>query len=408
MKTSDTTKEAGIVSYAASIVVGRVPAPGLPLAARVREGCERQTPALTLNDGVWHHLVVTWKSTGGLIRVYKDGVLAYTNPIPVQDGASITTGGTLVLGQEQDSVGGGFDPSQAFLGKLDEFALYPSVAERRAGARRTATPASRSGAGSDVRRLAAKPRGRGRAIARRRGPALRRGRRSSCRRLAPRRVAPVPDHGGDRRAPARVLPAGSRSRPGVGGQGAPSVGTGTPARARRAPRIPPTSPNTAAKSSWPNSWPAVNTGSDPLKRPCDSLRTDPDEDPQRDPEHERADAREQPVRHRGVRRLRCPATAPATTYAREQRDARRGAPSRCRRSRRTRWSRTRPQRGQRHDDAGARRTRPARRLADRSSTRRSACHAGSGAGSSPRASSATGDPEPVAQQRAERAAAAGR
>ncbi len=79
------------------------------------------------NDNKWHHLVVTWKSVGGAIRVYKDGVLAYKNAIPLQAGASITTGGTLVLGQEQDRVGGGFDPTQAFLGKMDEFALYRSV-----------------------------------------------------------------------------------------------------------------------------------------------------------------------------------------------------------------------------------------------------------------------------------------
>ena len=45
----------------------------------------------------------------------------------MQAGTSITAGGTLVLGQEQDTVGGGFDRTQAFLGKMDEFALYRDV-----------------------------------------------------------------------------------------------------------------------------------------------------------------------------------------------------------------------------------------------------------------------------------------
>jgi hypothetical protein len=80
-----------------------------------------------LNDGVWHHVAVTWASAAGALRVYKDGALAFSNASPVKQGATITAGGALVLGQEQDTVGGGFETSQAYLGNLDEVALYPTA-----------------------------------------------------------------------------------------------------------------------------------------------------------------------------------------------------------------------------------------------------------------------------------------
>ena len=123
LKTTDTTKEGGIVSYAASTGADEFQLRDARALKVYIKGAKADT-GVKLNDGAWHHLVVTWTSTGGAIKVYKDGVLAYTNPIPVQDGTSLTQGGTLVLGQEQDSVGGGFDPTQAYLGTMDDFSLY--------------------------------------------------------------------------------------------------------------------------------------------------------------------------------------------------------------------------------------------------------------------------------------------
>lgn len=41
--------------------------------------------------------------------------------------ASIVPGGALVLGQDQDAVGGGFEPEQAFVGRLDEVSVYARV-----------------------------------------------------------------------------------------------------------------------------------------------------------------------------------------------------------------------------------------------------------------------------------------
>jgi hypothetical protein len=126
LKTTDTTKEAGIVSYAASTSADEFQLRD-PRALRVYVKGARVDTGVVLNDGAWHHLAVTWTSVGGAVRVYKDGVLAFSNSVPVQAGTSITAGGALVLGQEQDAVGGGYELSQAFLGNLDEVALYPTA-----------------------------------------------------------------------------------------------------------------------------------------------------------------------------------------------------------------------------------------------------------------------------------------
>ncbi|XP_009641933.1 neuronal pentraxin-1 [Egretta garzetta] len=70
-----------------------------------------------INDGKWHHICVTWTTRDGVWEAYQDGTqtgsgenLAPYHPIKPQ--------GVLVLGQEQDTLGGGFDATQAFLGEL--------------------------------------------------------------------------------------------------------------------------------------------------------------------------------------------------------------------------------------------------------------------------------------------------
>ena len=125
MKSSN-TKASGIVSYAASSSADEFQLRD-PKALAVYVKGTRYNTNVKLNDGVWHHVAVTWASAAGALRVYKDGALAFSNASPVKQGATITAGGALVLGQEQDSVGGGFETSQAYLGNLDEVALYPTA-----------------------------------------------------------------------------------------------------------------------------------------------------------------------------------------------------------------------------------------------------------------------------------------
>ncbi len=75
-----------------------------------------------INDGLWHQIAVTWQSSTGSLNVYKDGASIYQTTL--QTGYSIKGGGTLMLGQEQDSVGGSLSPDQRFIGSLDDFSVY--------------------------------------------------------------------------------------------------------------------------------------------------------------------------------------------------------------------------------------------------------------------------------------------
>jgi hypothetical protein len=67
----------------------------------------------------------TWTNTDGSVRIYKDGVLVYSNSLSA--GTVLASPGSLVIGQEQDNVGGGFSEVQSFLGTIDEIKIYNSV-----------------------------------------------------------------------------------------------------------------------------------------------------------------------------------------------------------------------------------------------------------------------------------------
>ncbi|XP_007251249.2 neuronal pentraxin-2b [Astyanax mexicanus] len=81
---------------------------------------------LSLSDGRWHHICITWTTRDGLWEAYQDGQklgsgenLAPWHPIKPD--------GVLILGQEQDMVGGRFDATQAFVGELSHFNIWDRV-----------------------------------------------------------------------------------------------------------------------------------------------------------------------------------------------------------------------------------------------------------------------------------------
>lgn len=81
---------------------------------------------LSLEMGVWQHICISWTLRDGIWWAYEGGKLkgrgeglAAWNPI--------RPGGVLVLGQEQDTLGGRFDASQALVGELSRFNLWDHV-----------------------------------------------------------------------------------------------------------------------------------------------------------------------------------------------------------------------------------------------------------------------------------------
>ena len=77
-------------------------------------------------DGEWHHLAVTWRSSDGRYRFFLDGEPGASGD-GLATGATLGGGGTLVVGQDQDTVGGGFDTGQAYLGRLDELVIFDTA-----------------------------------------------------------------------------------------------------------------------------------------------------------------------------------------------------------------------------------------------------------------------------------------
>jgi hypothetical protein len=121
MNSSDTTKNGTPISYAVSGSDNEFLIYNYNNFAIYR-GASLITTGISANDGQWHHIAVTWRSSDGQTQLYKDSVLSFTGTLAA--GTTITGGGSLVIGQEQDSVGGGFDVTQAFLGLMDEVAIY--------------------------------------------------------------------------------------------------------------------------------------------------------------------------------------------------------------------------------------------------------------------------------------------
>ena len=81
---------------------------------------------VSANDGKWHHICATWKNTDGAWKFYKDGELAKQGA-GLKKAYTIRGGGSLTLGQEQDKLGGGFDPSQSLQGMLANANVWADV-----------------------------------------------------------------------------------------------------------------------------------------------------------------------------------------------------------------------------------------------------------------------------------------
>ncbi|MDD4931794.1 MAG: LamG domain-containing protein, partial [Candidatus Colwellbacteria bacterium] len=76
--------------------------------------------ATTVSSGRWYHFIFT--RSGGQAKIYLDGRQDFSGAISALP--MIVDSGGLVLGQEQDSVGGNFDSGQAWNGRIDEVRFF--------------------------------------------------------------------------------------------------------------------------------------------------------------------------------------------------------------------------------------------------------------------------------------------
>ena len=89
---------------------------------------------VSISDGKWHAICCVWLSHNGQYRIYKDANVVVEENGYCQ-GQTILAGGTWVVGQDQDSVGGRFDANQMLLGEIadvnmwDKELSYPDIQE---------------------------------------------------------------------------------------------------------------------------------------------------------------------------------------------------------------------------------------------------------------------------------------
>ncbi|KFP11119.1 putative G-protein coupled receptor 144, partial [Egretta garzetta] len=82
-------------------------------------------------DGQWHHFCVTWQQENGTWAIYADGKrrasasgLCAVGPSAPQ---AIYGQGTFIIGQDQDSLGGGFRAKESFSGNITDLHVWQNI-----------------------------------------------------------------------------------------------------------------------------------------------------------------------------------------------------------------------------------------------------------------------------------------
>jgi hypothetical protein len=112
----------GLVDFTVSLWVRQTSATPEPFLFSVAiPGADNYMLLSAPKQPAWTHLV--WRRSGGTTNLYMDGKIAnnliYANPSNPID----VKGGGLLIGQDQDAVGGNFEATQSFGGVIDEIKI---------------------------------------------------------------------------------------------------------------------------------------------------------------------------------------------------------------------------------------------------------------------------------------------
>ncbi|KAG8436359.1 hypothetical protein GDO86_007454 [Hymenochirus boettgeri] len=81
---------------------------------------------ISLKDGMWHHICVAWTTRDGMWTAFQDGKKKGSNE-NLSAWHPIKPNGVIIFGQEQDTLGGRFDATQAFVGEVAQFNIWDKV-----------------------------------------------------------------------------------------------------------------------------------------------------------------------------------------------------------------------------------------------------------------------------------------
>ncbi|XP_070691437.1 C-reactive protein-like [Pempheris klunzingeri] len=80
---------------------------------------------LDYKPNTWHSICTTWDSESGLVQLWFDGqpsIRKFSS-----SGSNISGTTIIILGQEQDSHGGGFDTKQSFVGMMSDVHMWDYI-----------------------------------------------------------------------------------------------------------------------------------------------------------------------------------------------------------------------------------------------------------------------------------------
>ncbi|XP_052833673.1 sushi, von Willebrand factor type A, EGF and pentraxin domain-containing protein 1 [Octopus bimaculoides] len=122
MKTKDTTNYGTVVSYATPLEQNALTVIDYNEFTLYING-KSETTDVVANDGLWHHIAVTWSMVDGSWEIYLDSKII-NQAKNLSKAQQIEGNGLLVVGQEQDSMGGGFNSRESFIGELGQINLW--------------------------------------------------------------------------------------------------------------------------------------------------------------------------------------------------------------------------------------------------------------------------------------------
>ncbi|TWT30168.1 Pentaxin family protein [Posidoniimonas corsicana] len=91
------------------------------------DGTNKSLGINSIADDRWRHFVFTHDRASGAAELFINGQSAGTLSYPARTGTFSVSANGLILGEEQDSVGGGFVESQALVGDLDDVRIYNRI-----------------------------------------------------------------------------------------------------------------------------------------------------------------------------------------------------------------------------------------------------------------------------------------
>merc|ERR1711871_766508 len=130
----------GYGAHELSLALGSLPTSEVEIVLRGKNtktrGMGEQT-GIKVNDGEWHFLALTWRSAGGELVVFKDGVRAYTGG-PYRAEMALLPEGSVVLGKLQslnqpcfNAQSCNFEPYSSYFGDLQNVRVWSTARSQR-------------------------------------------------------------------------------------------------------------------------------------------------------------------------------------------------------------------------------------------------------------------------------------